>query len=128
MAGKLKLFLHIRISSELHHFSSSIISVNDKVQYFNIDNFSDALTINTSLQALERSEQLLLFLEVVDSVSLGGISKVLNGIAKLDIPFHIVYNGSHAMLNKMISRFKTIPTSGLSISEIREAADIFFNN
>lgn len=123
----MKLFFHIRISSEQHHFSSLITNLDNGIQYFDVDNFSDALTVNTALEALKHSEKLFLFVEVIENISLGGISKVLNSIAKLDIPFHIAYHGNHAMLDKMMSRFKSNMTTSLSTIAVPEVANQFFS-
>lgn len=124
----MRLFLHIKITSNQYQFSTPPVQLKGDVKYFDIDNFSDSVTINTALKALDRTDKLFVFLEAVDNNAIGGITKVLNRLVKLDILNRMIYNGNHLALDKMISRFKNNLILDLDKVEVQKEVDQFFRD
>lgn len=123
----MNLFLHIIVSSANLNFNKPPVNIVG-LHHYDVDNFSDAITIDTGVQALQRSEKIFLLIEAKDKVALGGISKLLNHIGKLKIPYQIAYNGKHQMLDKMMLRFKKHTVHDLSPPQIEEACQAFFSH
>lgn len=121
------LYLHIRISSEKLHFAPPLVNVHG-VDTYDLDNFSEAVVINTCIQAIERTSKLFVVIEAKENIGLGGIGKILNKIAQLKIPYQITYHGNHSMLNKMLTRFKEHVISPVDTMKIQEKCDLFFNH
>lgn len=118
----MKLFLHIRIIDDPLIFSNDTISKVRSwlpdISVFDIDNFSDAATIQTAVRALEEAERVFLYVEGGTEATLVSTLKVFSTLPRVKGPVAIFQEGQNEMLSKLMVRFrKQQVEEGISMEE-----------
>lgn len=106
----MQLFLHLHITNEKFHFSNDlpalVKSVAPDVIFFDVDNYSDGVTVEAALKALQESVKTFIFIEAEPGPEPGALLHLMSKLLKLDYPCIIFYQGSHEMLDKMMITLK----------------------
>lgn len=105
----MQLFLHIKVKKEpfLDAYGPSPQLKNwiPGVSLFDVDNHSDAVSIQTAVNAMQQAERIFIQMDAEPDVELGGSLKLLNQVIRLSVPIAIYYTGDHDKLNKIMIRF-----------------------
>ncbi|UII33535.1 hypothetical protein LVD17_06825 [Fulvivirga ulvae] len=123
------LYLHIRIIKDQFNFKNDTIdkvrSWLPHVSLFDVDNYSDNTTIQTAIRAMEMADKIFIQIEAEQGPEPGGVLKILNTAMRKSSAV-IDYRGSHAVMDKIMIRFKDRLTSS-DRSQQQKLAD-FFND
>lgn len=117
----MNLILHIKICKDAFNFSEPA-SIKD-CQYIDIDNFSDAVMVETVNRAVELSEKLLVFIQIGGQYELGLLMKVIQKLMKHKRDILFFHSGDHEKLDKMLV---LLGSKKIESSNFMERADIYF--
>lgn len=102
----MKLFLHLIISEEPPLFNSKwsswIQEHFSNIQYFDLDQKSDASVVDTAVKALQHTKTLLVFIEC-DNSPPGQLLKVMKMLSSQECM--IIQKGENHMLDKLSNVF-----------------------
>ncbi|ELR72182.1 hypothetical protein C900_01736 [Fulvivirga imtechensis AK7] len=125
----MRLFLYIHITKEKFHFSSDlpvlIRSLAPDVTFFDVDNYSDNVTVDTALKAIRESTKTFIFIEAEPGPEPGKLLHLISKITKLKCPVVIFYQGAHEMLDKLMITLKR-KTAVSEKENLAEAVRHFF--
>lgn len=123
------LFLHIRITQERFNFHNPVVSEVKKavphVVCFDVDNYSDAATIQTAVRALRESERFFLYLQVSAGADAGAVVSVVSQLRTIEAPFTVFYEGNHPITDKMMAFLKPRLQDTGELS-LQQSIDTFF--
>ena len=101
---------------------------SEGVPSFDIDNFSDDLTVGTAIKAIQQSGKVAVLINADFHGSLGAILKVLNTLARVKNPVLLIHNGGHPIIQNMLKRFDARSVlNDQPIEEARRQVLAFFN-
>ena len=126
----MRLFLHLIVSKEPPLFNSRwsnwVKSELRRVQYFDVDNTSEAAVIETAIKALDEAKSVVVFVES-DQSQPGPIFKVLKRLTKLGNCV-ILHKGNNQMIDKLSLTFSKKWQTITKDEQVEKNAKFFFNN
>ncbi|MEQ8242862.1 hypothetical protein [Fulvivirga sp.] len=96
----MNLILHIKTCKDAFNFIEPA-SIKD-CQYIDIDNFSDAVMVETVSKSVDLSEKLLVFIQIDGQYELGLLMKVIQKLMKHKRDILFFHSGDHEKLDKML--------------------------
>ncbi len=123
----MKLFLHLTIAEEIPIFNSKWHAWTKKnipnTQYFDLDQQSDMLVIDTAIKAIAEADRLFVYINY-DSSQPGQLLKVIKKLSTLECKICCI--GNNTMLDKLSKVFGARWQSNMTNSEVEQEAKEYF--
>ncbi|UII28590.1 hypothetical protein LVD15_09245 [Fulvivirga maritima] len=103
----MRLLLYIKIAEDRFHFEKVNFLGVKEANVFDVDNYSDALSVDLALKAMKLSEKLLVYIEVKEEIDVKSLFKIFQYLSRPQQPVTIVYSGiKHHLVSSLLRAVK----------------------
>ncbi|MBL3657086.1 hypothetical protein [Fulvivirga sediminis] len=103
----MRLLLYIKIAEDRFHFEKVNFLGVKEADVFDVDNYSDGLTIDLAIKAMQLSEKLLVYIDVREEVDIKGLFKIFQYLSRPQQPLTVVCSGKgHHLLSNLLRAVK----------------------